>query len=247
MEYPLGANRASGACKPTCEWDPKAGAEAPPGQCGFSKAPTTAQVEVFCCAPPVPQPSRHPPATLRGGKFRTLLVLFSLFFLGRRHYKLASEKSHWSPSHDSADGCDGAGGAVDPARGMGRRGGTIFFRVCLCRWALRDNGFRAARQGRKDAPVFPVDLGQEVDTLAFVIAAPRPHLLCMGGVFETASQGGRRPVDRPASGTKSSFRGGFSRPPSRAAGAQGTAMGHLPKPPGVVLAGNRVGSPSTSL
>src|SRR4051794_1192457 len=43
MEYPLGANSAAGACMPTHRfavrpWDPKTGAEAPPSQCGFSKA-----------------------------------------------------------------------------------------------------------------------------------------------------------------------------------------------------------------
>src|SRR5262245_43522014 len=49
MEYPLGANRASGACKPTHQaWDPKPGAEAPRVNCGFSKAPERHRRGFFC-------------------------------------------------------------------------------------------------------------------------------------------------------------------------------------------------------
>src|SRR5262245_14601989 len=42
----------SGACKPTHEWDPYRGPEAPTVHSGFSKARNTAQVEVFLCALP---------------------------------------------------------------------------------------------------------------------------------------------------------------------------------------------------
>jgi hypothetical protein len=231
MEYPLGANRASGACKPTCEWDPKTGAEAPPGQCGFSKAPTTAQVEVSLCAP---LPPRSLPAPSRGRK----TLSRSRFFSGTPG--LQNRKRKKTPCLEVAAPPMVALAPSSPSIPMHARDGTGAQKSSQSASAVGHCGTMAsAQRGKRERKcwLFQLTWAENWITLAFVIAASRTHGLHMGACSgRTHEAGAGRSARRQA--RRAAFRGGSLWPSSRDAWGDGEERcDHWPDSPAWNLEG----------
>src|SRR5262245_49111494 len=115
MEYPLGANRAAGACKPTHRLAVRSGIQKPVLRhprvnAGSQKRPDTAQAEVFCA------PGQALPA--RSANFFSL----NIFCLGSQEENV--KNSQLAFPHELAPHQRGTSAILDPV-------------TARCQWVVR--------------------------------------------------------------------------------------------------------------